>query len=522
MGKWMTRLVLAASVVVLFEAVWAQAEGPRVRAPRRPEPTVSVLMLSDFHFDPLSSPAKFEQLRATAVGGWQAILDTAPAAGQPAAFDALQQKCKARGVDSPWSLVRNSLQSAKLRAQKAALVVVGGDLLVHGFDCRVRTLLPEATEADVSNFAEKTVAFMALQMHRTFPGTPVYMALGNNDSGCTDYRETPGSAFLKSAGESFATDVQETPGAHGKPGAPGAKGKPGAGNPFQSFSEYGDYTTVLPAPLRKARLIVLQDIFFSARYATCGGKKLVEPEKAQIDWLREQLEEARTAREHVWVMAHIPPGVDVYSSFHQYVFQPAKLCDVKTPTMFLHSDAITETLASFPDVVQLALFSHTHMDELKLLHRAGAGASGDAVAAKLIPSISPVNGNHPAFLLAQVSAADVGMLDYTNYTASDREGTQWARSYTFRSAYGFPDFSAKSVGKLTAGLREDLTGDNPVSRTYRQYFLPGDNGLIGLGLQQIWPAYSCSASETTAEDFEHCMCPASGQPPAAAEKTTAP
>ena len=121
MGKRVKRLLLAAGALILFDAMWAQAEGQRVPVPRQPEPTVSVLMLSDFHFDPLSSPAKFKQLRATAVGGWQAILDAASGADQPTAFDALQQKCRARGVDSPWSLIRNSLQSAKLRAPQASV-----------------------------------------------------------------------------------------------------------------------------------------------------------------------------------------------------------------------------------------------------------------------------------------------------------------------------------------------------------------------------------------------------------------
>lgn len=473
----------------------------------RPEKAASVLMLSDLHFDPLSDPAKFRQLEAAPAAGWLAVLEEPASADQAAAFSSLQARCKARGVDSSWNLVRNSLQSARLRAAKATFAVVAGDLLVHGLDCRLRALAPDMTETQVSGFAEKTVAFLALQMRRLLPGMPVYLALGNNDSGCADYRETPGSGFLKSAGDSFKS---------------AAASGPGVASAFESFSEYGDYSLTLPAPLQHARLIVLQNIFESERYATCGGKKLLDPDKGQMEWLREQLEKARASREHVWVMAHIPPGVDVYASFHKYVFEPARMCEVKAPTMFLHSDAITETLASYPDVIRLALFSHTHMDEVKLLHRAGADggiASKDAVAAKLIPSISPVNGNHPAFLLAEVSATDAGMLDYATYTAGDSEGTQWTRTYSFRSTYGVDRFSATSVGKLTAGLREDRAGSSPVSRAYRQHFLPGDSGLIGLGLQQIWPAYSCAASETTPADFSRCLCPAKAEKAAPAATT---
>ena len=359
------------------------------------------------------------------------------------------------------------------------------------------------TEAEVSAFAGKSIAFLALQMHRIFAGTPVYQTLGNNDSGCADYRETPGSLFLKNAGQSFAGDAPA-----------------GDAGVFENFSEYGDYSVALPAPLQHARLIVLQDIFLSGRYATCGGKKLMEPDKGQIDWLRQQLEKAKAAGEQVWVMAHIPPGVDIYASFHNYVLQPARLCEVKTPTMYLHSDALTETLASFPDTVRLALFAHSHMDEFKLLHKAGSEGPesvASAVPAKIVPSISPVNGNHPAFLLADVSVTNATMLDYTAYTASDLEGTRWAKTYSFRSTYGAEDFSAKSVARLTSSLREDKAGNGPVSRAYRQWFLPGDTGLIGLGLQLIWPAYSCAASETDAAAFNRCLCPATPAAPSPSE-----
>ena len=42
------------------------------------------------------------------------------------------------------------------------------------------------------------------------------------------------------------------------------------------------------------------------------------------------------AGEQVWVMAHIPPGIDVYTTYHRYLFAPGEACNVKQPQMFLN------------------------------------------------------------------------------------------------------------------------------------------------------------------------------------------
>ena len=67
-------------------------------------------------------------------------------------------------------------------------------------------------------------------------------------------------------------------------------------------------------PMENARMLVLDDQFMGAKYATCGGKPDAMAGDEQIAWLTAQLAEARRSHERVWVMAHIPPGVDVHST----------------------------------------------------------------------------------------------------------------------------------------------------------------------------------------------------------------
>jgi len=449
-------------------------------------------MLSDLHFDPFYDPAKFVDLRQKPIAEWPAILSRPDSGDRVATFTRLQSGCGVRGTDSPWPLVLASLREAKQQEPAPLFVTVSGDLLAHGFICKFQHLDPAATGAETSAFASKTVAFLAQQLHNAYPSTPIYLALGNNDSGCADYFETPESAFLKSAAATFASELQD-PANHAS---------------FESnFRKLGDYSVMLPGPLHNTRLIVLQDVFQSSHYKECNGDSSAAFAAEQNEWLRKQLNEVRESGQQAWVMAHIPPGVDVYGTYHRYVFAPGEACNVKEPLMFLSSGALGDTIAEFGDVVRLALFAHTHMDEIKLIE----GPRG-AIPVKLVPSISPINGNDPSFIVAQVAPQTATVKDYEVYAASNAQGTAWNREYRYSSVYQLPDFSAASVSQLTSHLIDDKSGEEETSRAYERYFLAGGGTFAALGLQRLWPAYSCSLREMQPSAFRRCMCPAAASP----------
>jgi len=445
-------------------------------------------MLSDIHFDPFFDPAKIADLRHDPVGVWPVILSKPDSANRVTAFAELQSGCGVRGTDSPWPLVVSSLREARQKEPAPLFITVSGDLLAHGFICKFRKLDSSATPAETAAFAAKTIAFLAQQLHSNYPSTPIYFALGNNDSGCGDYQETPESAFLKAVAASFAADA----------------GDPAARESIaRSFTHLGDYSVMLPAPIRDTRLVVLQDIFASTHYKECDGSSDASPAAEQIAWLRKQLTEARDAGQQVWVMGHIPPGVDVYTTYHRYLFAPGEACNVKQPQMYLSSTALGDTIAEFGDIVRLAIFAHTHMDEIKLLQ----APDGSAVPVKLVPSISPINGNDPSFLVAQVSPPNATIKDYEVYTASNAQGAGWGLEYRYSAVYHLPDFSASSVQQLTSDLLADKTGEDETSRAYERYFLSGGGTFAALGLQRLWPAYSCSLREQDPNAFRRCMCP---------------
>jgi sphingomyelin phosphodiesterase acid-like 3 len=454
-------------------------------------------MLSDIHFDPFFEPAKINDLRRDPITEWPAILSRPDSATRVQTFAELQSGCGVRGVDSPWPLVVSAFKQAKQSQPAPLFVTVSGDLLAHGFICKFRKLSPSASAAEGSAFAAKTIAFLAQQLRSAYPSTPIYFALGNNDSGCGDYQETPDSAFLKGSAASFAAEAADPAAQESIAG---------------SFVHLGDYVVTLPGPLHNTRLIVLQDIFASSHYKACDGSGDSAPATEQIAWLRKQLTEARDSGQDVWVMAHIPPGVDIYTTYHRYLFAPGEACNVKQPQMYLINEALGATIADFSDIVRLAIFAHSHMDEIKLLQ----GPDGRAVPAKLVPSISPINGNDPSFMIAQVVPQTATVKDYEVYAASSAEGTSWGREYRYSDVYHLPDFSSDSVQQLTSQLVADKTGEDETSRAYERYFLAGGGTFAALGLQRLWPAYSCSLREQDPVAFRHCMCPDTAAQPAPA------
>jgi sphingomyelin phosphodiesterase acid-like 3 len=455
--------------------------------------TVPVVMLSDIHFDPFHDPGKFAQLQSAPAAQWLAILSVPDSPTAVADFTALQKTCKAKGIDTPFALLISSLQAEHAQQPHPAFVTVSGDLLVHKFDCRFQQLAPKASEADYSAFAAKTVQFVALELHATFPQSPVYFALGNNDSGCGDYKEDVDSKFLQADAQSFAADVD----------------KPNIQAVLTEFPHEGDYNALLPVPFHNMRLLVLQDIFESKRYTACSNAKNPHAEAEQIAWLRAQLQSARAHHEHVWIMAHIPPGVDAYST----LTDGHDVCAGKAPEMFLDSSAFADAITDFPDVIRLVLLGHTHNDEMRIYSSALGKIPG-----KLVPSITPVNGNNPAFTVAQVNPTIATLVDYAVTSASNQTGidTRWSEEYRYSTTYKLPDFSAASAAKLLADFTTDKSGSSDESHAYERFYFVTGPGIIAsakaMAMQLIWPAYACSITQTAEQDFRRCMCPAS--PPA--------
>jgi sphingomyelin phosphodiesterase acid-like 3 len=501
-----TKQIARISFLVLATAAAAQGGHPATaHAPAKPpvQPTVSALMLSDIHFDPFWDPAKVPQLVAAPASQWKAILAAPPSPDQKQRFDALQQSCQVRGADTSSALYDSSLKAMRKPAAGIKFVTVSGDLLAHAIQCKYYAIYPASTLEAYRIFVDKTSEYVIDELKNDFPNLPLFIGLGNNDSACGDYRLDAHNEFLADIGKIVTRDF------------PAAERQ----SALDDFAAGGYYSVSLPAPIQNARLLVLNDIFMSKNYATCSGKPDLAAADAQLEWLSRQLAQARANKQKVWVMGHIPPGIDLHATAKKFI----DICGGQSPVMFLTSEKMTDLLTDNSDVVQLAIFGHTHMDEIKILKAEmpghypvrptnitvdakGVTAEPKAVAMKVVSSISPINGNKPSFTIAQIDPSTAVLKDYKVFAASNSTGVDalWTEEYDFQQSYHETEFSASSIRKLVAGFAADYAAKTQASQNYIQDFSVGYMSPV---LQAFWPQYVCTLSNHTKQSFKDCVCP---------------
>ncbi len=447
--------------------------------------TVEALLVSDIHFDPFSDPTKAVKLAAAPVAEWNAILAAPASADAHARWVKIEDACSAHGDDTTFALYRSSLRAIQADARGAKFVLLSGDLIAHDFSCKYAAVFPKAAPDAYRAFVEKTMDYVLTGLRAALPGVPVYAALGNNDSDCGDYRLNANSPFLRESAALFAADLRGREQTQAR----------------ASFAADGSYRVALPAPFVNTRLLVLNNLFESSNYQSCGGKADRAPAAAQIGWLKAQLNEARAKKEKLWVMAHIPPGVNSYATARKW----RALCAGGEPQMFLASETLPEVLAGYGDVIRLVIFAHTHMDELRLLAPASSGAAQKNVAVKMVASISPIHGNNPSFTLATIDPKSSVLDDYRVIVASNRTGVDaaWSEEYDFRKTFGKPAFTAEAVRDLIAGFKADPAEQSTASQNYLRYTMPG---VDMRGMTLLWQPYVCSLTNSSTAVYRQCVC----------------
>lgn len=443
------------------------------------------LLISDIHFDPFHDPAKVSQLMDAPVTGWETILASPASPTQAKDFAAMKTQCAQKSNDTDYALLVSALGAIQKNAADVRFVTVSGDLLAHDLPCKFAFVLPAGTPAQYEALVEKTMEFQARMLERALPHALIYFSFGNNDSNCDDYKLDTNTAFLKTMA-----------GVVGR-----AAGRAWTPDAAKSFAAGGYYSVTMPALMRRTRLIVVNDIFLAPKYKSCENKTDTAPGIAQIQWLQSQLDDARRLHQQVWVVGHIPPGVNPYATANKGL---VKVCmqpvaEGGGPAMFLANESLGDALRANGDVIRLAIFAHTHSDEMRLF-----GAGDTAVAVKLVPSITPFNGNHPAFTVAQVDPATAVMVDYTVFNAADGTGSTWAKEYTFSAAYGHTGFTPATLRVLTDGFFADPEQKTPASRAYLNYYEAGKP--LGTVPGPVWHAAACALTNEWAVDFTNCAC----------------
>jgi sphingomyelin phosphodiesterase acid-like 3 len=439
--------------------------------------TAQFLMISDIHFDPMADPKLVDRLAAADPEKWQAILENSDANG-----------VSRYGKDSNWPLLRSALGQMKETLPAPAFVLLPGDFLAHNFRGEFDAAAADHSDASYRLFVQRTMRFLGMQLADTFPDTPILPALGNNDEVCGDYRLQPEGPFL-------ADMLPILRALAGNLATPGLD---------RNWMSHGNYSVVV----RGLRIVFPNTVFFSLHYQNaCGTAAIPDPAEATLAWLETELAAAKQAQERVWLVYHIPPGVDGYATL-QHGSCPGAIVPMWNQGYAAPFDAL---LRRYADTLAASFAGHTHMDDFRLL-----GAENGYYAFTLVtPALSPIFGQNPAFRTVVYDPAGA-LLDQTTYNIANLQAASvgggvpplWQAEYTFTEAWRLPRVDLAGLARLYR-MTADVPEDRDRWHTLYAVSSPGYWSADPAGSERAVRAvraYHCAAGNVGLSGYGQCYC----------------
>lgn len=425
--------------------------------------------ITDLHFNPFFDTTLVAQLKAKPVAEWGAILASTKQGG----FGDYG------GTDETNdALLGSVLADAASRERAPDFVLFTGDIIAHEFQSRFGVSSPTP---EYEAFVLKSVSYVLGRIAETWPGKPVYFTLGNNDSYCGDYKVAPEGAFLRDTAELITGTLLRDP--------------EGAAAVKASYAK-GGYYSVAPPGVEGARMIAVNTILFSRKYEdACGPKLDYDPAAAQLEWLEGELSAAKAKGERVWLLLHVPPGADVYSTL-----KSASGGKVESVTPMWQPDdlsAFTALVGRYPETVRAAYAGHTHMDNFRLIE---SGGKSDAFV-HIGPAVSPQFGNNPAYGVYRYETGSFALRDFETFylNIAEQGESGWQYEYGFAGSYGIPSISTGSLDGVHAALASDASQ----RALWERFYNVSHTAQPGIDAAN-WKGYWCGMNALTATDFTAC------------------
>ncbi|MCC6775917.1 MAG: metallophosphoesterase [Hyphomicrobiales bacterium] len=434
-----------------------------------------VLALSDLHLDPFASPAVARKLVTAPLTQWPVLLD------QPG-----PDRFGKYGWDSTWPLLRSALDQARAVVPDPAFIILTGDLIAHRFKQRFEETIGRPDEKDYRRFVAKTATFVGEEIIKRFPGKRVFLALGNEDSECGDYKLTPQGHFL-----------HET--------LPLARQLTGANDPTFDRDWVTGRGYDLPSPdIPKLRLIYVNSVYLSAEYRDACNSGAANAGDETMAWLAARLAAAERAGDKAWLLFHIPPGADAYATLRHGAC-PTGLTRMWAPG---HTQALVQLVERHARTIVAAFAGHTHMDEFRLIGRNGR-TDGFVVHT---PGISPIFGQNPGFHV-YTYGRDAQLVDRDTWGVDDLSvadvagGPAWRRTYRFSELWQVSTIDTPSLTTIDRWIANDPQARGHWFSTYpvgriATWRVP-DASQLPL---TTFSAYHCAIGRIVADEYRNCLC----------------
>ncbi|MDB5037946.1 MAG: putative acid sphingomyelinase-like phosphodiesterase [Bacteriovoracaceae bacterium] len=423
--------------------------------------------MSDLHFNPLQDPSIVKWLIEAPISNWNSVFESSAL-----------KSLGSYGADSNYLLFKSSLLAMRKANRNPSAVIINGDFLVHHFEENFKRIFPALSHSSFEKFSEKTIQFIAAEILKTFPNSQIIPSFGNNDSSCGDYKMSPHSEFMKVFAVSWKKAIHVDK------------------KNFSTFETKGYYSTLLHfGATSKIRAIVLNGTYWSPRYSNECGNKRDTPDSDQFSWLENQLKESEERGEKIWLINHIPAGIDLFKTFSE----KTSPCESKK-IVFMYTESNNAKLLSlihkYSNSFDLILTGHTHLNDFRLYE-----GKVNPVPGITIPSISPIYKNNPSFEILSLDPEKFSPDNlYVYHLPLSASSPVWKNEYNYTKAYDLSEISSPSLMKLL----DSLESDSKVQDKFSRYFTaeaPSSN----LALKD-WKAYTCGLANLDSESFSECYC----------------
>jgi sphingomyelin phosphodiesterase acid-like 3 len=473
-GTHMAQGFRQALCAILLALTWLATTSMSVRAS---EPSGIIAVVSDIHFNPFTTRDFAVRLAGSELTAWPSIFASVSGQG-----------FSGRGEDTNQLLLASALGALSSSAGSTDLVIVSGDLLAHRFEELAAHALGTSPDSrTVRTLTAKTALYVADALRTALPDRPILIALGNNDSECGDYQLEPGGAFLAL----MSNTVRDLAGAD--------RLAPDFNQTFQA----GGYYAMRHPTLADVTILVVNDVLWSTDYQDTCGTDGAETAEAMMAWLERRLGDARAAGQRIWLVHHIPVGIDPYATLQA----PARLSCPAQVTPFLKEPSASRfemLLREYAATIQASFSGHIHQDSYRLVMDAGAAVGVE----KVTPSISPIFGNNPGFHVLDYDWHTGDVTDFSTWYLVNLEQTsattpgEWRREYVFTEAYAKQAYSAAAIKQIADAMLEPGAEGEGIRNTFRRLY-PVSHGEIASG---ELAAYACAIGNLAPSTYTACYC----------------
>lgn len=420
--------------------------------------TSQFLTISDIHFNPFytcdpdaSSCEVVNKLRAAPASEWKQILTQ---------YDTLSPVYHS---DANFVLFESALDEAKKQAElnHAQYVLLLGDLLAHDYKTIYQQYSGDQTEEGIQSFVNKSMTFIMDEFNQHFPALDVYTVVGNNDTYADHYVSEP--QFY----------VNMTP-----IWSAGIKDKNAKAQMEKTFADGGYYAVDILK--QNIRLIVLNTTFFSQ----LTQSPLSDGEK-ELSWLQQELTQAATKNQQVFIALHIAPGVDVYKTV-----KGQEMIELWKPQL---TKRFLEQVTANKQEINGIFAGHAHTDWFQLIPMS-------EVPITSTPAISPQFGNNPGFKIYSYNMNSQSLQDFVTYFYSLDGDKQWNKEYDFNEKYqptclGCPIVNGMKLIQKTGALAD----------YFKFYFAVSTNSQPITKKNKWLPYYWCAIWNISEADYSHCV-----------------